>query len=349
MEEGTVVTDEDKAKRLLAGYKGVSERTKKRGKFDDSKLEEVEKYLQENKEDFGTQRPQADYNNKIRLEELEQALGKLKKSEVGPDGIPNWAYKNSTISLKAALLALFNLSFSKGQFPDSYRLADIVSLPKVGKDKTLPENYRPISLTNTISRIFESIIHKRLYAYCEINKVLPQTQFAYRKNRSSIDPLILITQDIKWGFKRSFTTRMIQLDITKAFDTVWLDGLRYKLHKIGLRNHLLTWLSSYIESRKYRVITPSVTEYVDFEDGVPQGSCLSPLLFTIFLSDIVNDLKCDHAEFADDFTLWKTVTKGRVDLEDIKHDLQVIEEWSSKWRISFGEKCSQTLFKTRNI
>ena len=340
-------TDKEKAQKLLHNYKGVSERTKVKGHFDDSKQAEVESYLRENTQDFGTSGPQTDYNSKLRPEELEHALSRLKKTAVGPDGIPNWAYKNASKSLKTALLTLFNLSFSTGCFPDSYRRADIVSLPKAGKDRTRPENYRPISLTNTISRLFESIIHKRLYAFCEIHRILPQSQFAYRKGRSSIDPLILITQDIKDGFKRSRTTRMVQLDITKAFDTVWLEGLRYKLHKIGLRNHLLKWLSSYIESRKYRVITPQVTGYVNFEDGVPQGSCLSPLLFTIFLSDISKDLLCEHAEFADDFTLWKTVSNNE-DVDAIKHDLKLIEEWSSRWRISFGDKCSHTIFKTRN-
>ena len=124
---------------------------------------------------------------------------------------------------------------------------------------------------------------------------------------SSIDPLILLTQKIKHGLKRSLCTNMIQLDITKAFDTVWLDGLRYKLHKIGLRNHMIAWLSSYVKQRKYRVITPETTKFEQFEDGVPQGSCLSPLLFTIFLADIINKLKCHHAEFADDFTLWRLI------------------------------------------
>ena len=68
---------------------------------------------------------------------------------------------------------------------------------------------------------------------------------------------------------------------------------------------------------------------------------------TIFLSDIAKELHCEHAEFADDFTLWKTISDDD-DLEAIKHDLKLIEEWSSKWRISFGEKCSHTIFKTRN-
>ena len=344
LKNGTIVTKEDKAQVFLDSYKKVSQRTKESETFDEHNKKYVEEYLLESKSDFDVDVPQVDYNAPLRLEELEFAMGKLKKSAVGPDGIPNWAYKNSPTSRRSAMLMLFNLSLSTGEFPQSYRFSDIVSLPKAGKDHTLPKNYRPISLTNTISRIFESIIHKRLYAYCEIHKVLPPTQFAYRHNRSSVDPLILLTQDIKAGLRRFFVTNMIQLDITKAFDTVWLDGLSFKLHKIGVKNHLLAWLSSYVSNRKYRVITPATTEFEEFEDGVPQGSSLSPLLFTIFLSDIVSKLKCKHAEFADDFTLWKTVNSELIASSEMQQDLDLIEQWSAKWRISFGDKCSQTLF-----
>jgi len=344
LNNGTVIDKKEKAEVFLKNYKEVSERTAKVGAFDEPHKLEVQQYLELHKEDFSVQPLQVDYNSKFRQEELEHALKRLKKSAVGPDGIPNWAYKNAPLSLRGALLALFNLSFSRGEFPESFSYADIVSLPKAGKDHTLPKNYRPISLTNTLARIFESVVHKRLYAYCEIHRILPPSQFAYRHNNSSIDPLILLTQDIKHGFHNSFATEMLQLDITKAFDTVWLDGLKYKLHKIGLRNHMLAWIASYVERRKYRVITPEKTEFEEFSDGVPQGSCLSPLLFTIFLSDIASQLRCKHAEFADDFTLWRTIDNKELAEEDLKHDLRVIEQWSAKWRISFGDKCSHTLF-----
>jgi len=340
LNKGAVTDKKDKANLFLESYQEVSRRTAL-GKFDEKHKEEVETFLAAKKSDFSTEQIQVDYNSEIREEELRQALSKLKKSAVGPDGIPNWAYKHASPSMREALLVLFNLSFIKGEFPESFRYADIVSLPKAGKDHTLPKNYRPISLTNTLARIFESIIHKRLYAYCENSNVLPPSQFAYRHNNSSIDPLILLTQDIKKGFHYSSATEMIQLDITKAFDTVWLDG---KLHKIGLRNHLLAWLASYIENRKYRVITPETTDFQEFQDGVPQGSCLSPLLFTIFLADIASELKCTHAEFADDLTLWRIIDKELEAEKDMQHDLKVIEGWSNKWRISFGEKCSHTLF-----
>ena len=224
-----------------------------------------------------------------------------------------------------------------------------MSLPKPGRDRTNPSGYRPISLTNTGARILEAIVHRRLYFYAETLGVLPETQFAFRKGRSHYDPLIILTQDIKHGFTSRYhsETVMVQLDITKAFDTVWLDGLRHKLHTYGIRGNLLRFLSSFIADRRYRVVTPDTTEYTEFDNGVPQGSCFSPLLFTLFPADCGQRLKCQHAEFADEFTLWSTAQDRRTAEAELQHDLEVIERFAKRWHITFGEKCSYTVFYER--
>ena len=343
--EGNITDPKAKAEQFLKRFRKVTERTKNSKDFDEAHRQEVLEYLEKNRTDFEVKELGfGDYNLPITEEEFHSALEKLKNTSPGPDGIPNWAYKHSSSSARKVILFFFNLSFSSGEFPNLYRKSDLISLPKKGKDLTKPGSYRPIALTNTLARIFEKIIQNRLYAHCESLDILPASQFAYRKNHSSVDPLILLTQDIKNGFEENHSTLMLQLDITKAFDTVWLDGLRYKLHKVGIRGPLLAWLSSFLKERQYRVLTPQATDYEPFSDGVPQGSGLSPLLFIIFISDMAEELHCQHAEFSDDLTLWTCIKDRAKAKTDLEHDLRAIERWSNKWRIAFGEKCSFTPF-----
>jgi hypothetical protein len=227
--------------------------------------------LTETKHDLDLSDDLAPYNCPITKHELESVLSKLKNSAVGLDSIPNWFYKSSSSSLKKCILELFNESFLQGSFPDQFKLANLVAIPKPRKKSSPPESYRPISLLNTLSRIFESIMQKRLYFYCETNSILPDSQSAYRKYNSCIDPLIRVTQDIHSGFNRRRTTVMVQLDFSKAFDTVWVDGLLYKLQQSGLQGKLPAWISSFLSNRKYRIVNPSPTTFREFPSGVPQG------------------------------------------------------------------------------
>ena len=202
-----------------------------------------------------------------------------------------------------------------------------------------------ISLLNTLSRIFESIMQKRLYYYCETESILPDSQTAYRKHNSCIDPLIRITQDIHSGFNRSCTTVMVQLDFSKAFDTVWVDGLLYKIQQSGLRGKLPDWISSFLSERKYRIVHPSTTTFRVFSSGVPQGSILSPLLFLIFVADCANSLTSLHAEFADDLTLWFSSYDDSDTFAVLNEDLKKLEEWAHRWGLTFSlTKCTYTVF-----
>jgi hypothetical protein len=257
-----------------------------------------------------------------------------------PDSIPNWFYGQASSSLKVAVLHLFSTSFTQGIFPSRLKLSNLIPIPKPGKDHTLPDGYRPISLISTLSRIFERIIHRSLTHYCEANNIL---QNAFRCHSSSIDPS-LSTKYIHTGFNRApqHPTVMVQLDTSKAFDTVWLAGLRYKLRQIGLKGRLLAWLTSFIENRAYRVVTPEITQYRLFTQGVPQGSVLSPLLFIIFIADCPAQLRAQHAEFADDFTLWNQGAELTDTLNVLQQDLREIERWAKKWRICFHQKNAPT-------
>ena len=197
-----------------------------------------------------------------------------------------------------------NASLAAGRLPDACKAGDIVPIPKPGRDHTLEKNYRPTSLLLIISRLMESMIHRRLYYWAELSAHIPSTQAAYRAYSNSVHPLIRLTQDIRSGFNTDKQTFAVRLDLKKAFDSVNGDYLCFVIHRMGLRGRMLAWVRSFLSGRHYRVIRPSTTEYVDFGIGVPQGSGLSPLLFILFISECSHLLHCSHAEYADDITLW---------------------------------------------
>ena len=239
---------------------------------------------------------------------------------------------------------LFNASFSTGIFPKICKLGDILSFAKKGKDRTLPKNHRPISLLVVISRIFESLIAKRLYFFMERAKKLAPTQYAFRKCKSKIDPLITLTQQIFCAFEWSELTVVCSLDITKAFDSCYHEGLIFQLHKDGVRGNMLAWIKSFLTDRYYRVVSPAKTPYQKFERGLPQGSPLSPLLFIFMISSLKDVITTSHVEYAGDITLWASGKTIEEAFKKLQEDLDRIEQWSKKWRFDFGDKCTYTVF-----
>ena len=154
----------------------------------------------------------------------------------------------------------------------------------------------------------------------------------------------MLTQSVQAGFTLSQRTVLVRLDIHKAFDKVWPDALRFRLHKLGLRGRMLAWITSFMQNRKYRVVRPATTEYTTFDLGVPQGSGLSPLLFNLFIAEISHLLHCDHVEFADDLTLYYSHWDDRTTIDLLNENLRTIEDWAQRWRVEFGDKNSYFVF-----
>ena len=139
-------------------------------------------------------------------------------------------------------------------------------------------------------------------------------------------------------------TFAVRLDLKKAFDSVNGEYLCYVLHKMNLRGKMLCWVQSFLSERKYRVVRPDTTEYVDFGIGVPQGSGLSPLLFILFISECSHLLKCSHAEYADDITLWYSHSCPHTIRAMLNEDLRTIEAWARSMRLQFGDKNEYFVF-----
>jgi hypothetical protein len=235
-------------------------------------------------------------------EEVRGIIGTLKvKKAPGPDKIPNTALKLLPDKAVVALTAIINASLRFCHFPSRWKSANVIFIPKPGKDLLFPQNYRPISLLSNVGKVLEKVILTRLVRATNENHVLPDEQFGFRPKHSTADQLIHVTEFISQGINQNESTGAIFLDVAKAFDTVWHDGLVYKLHTAGVSLAMVKLLNSFLEDRKFHAKIGNVLSTVrEIEAGVPQGSVLSPTLYAIFTADIPKPDETKIALYADD-------------------------------------------------
>ncbi|NQY31519.1 MAG: reverse transcriptase family protein, partial [Flavobacteriaceae bacterium] len=246
------------------------------------------------------------YDIMLTVKEIQRAVSNIKINAPGGDKINNWFLKNLPLDVLKILLFIFNKSYTEGEFPKVWKTADIIPIFKTGKDPKNPINYRPISLLSCLGKLMEKIIYNRLYWISEKCGFLSDEQCGFRQRKSTLEPLIRLTQDIHRGFSTKSSTYVVFLDISKAYDTVWKDGLRFKLYQKGVRGRLLLWISDYLANRKGRVkLNDCSSNLMNLECGVPQGSVLSTLLFILYIDDVRSEVKnCEISIFADDIAIW---------------------------------------------
>jgi hypothetical protein len=176
---------------------------------------------------------------------------------------------------------LFNILLINGFAPQDWREAIIVPILKPNKQPTDPLSYRPISLTSCLGKIMERVLNTRLNWHLETRNLLQPNQSGFRPNRSTIDHIIALENDVSTGFANKLPTYAIFLDIAKAFDHTSTDGVRYKLGKLGVKGNLLKWIKSFLSNRTAKVrVGNQFSEPRTLSKGVPQGAVLSPALLT---------------------------------------------------------------------
>ena len=268
----------------------------------------------------------------------------------GPDLISNKMLKRVSKTVAKPLCIIFNRSLQEGIFPDKWKQGNLVPIFKKG-EKSIPSNYRPVSLLSNLGKIQERIIFKHLYNHLYSNNLLYKYQSGFRPGHSTTYQLIDIFHHICQSFDAKQHSCMIFCDISKAFDKVWHRGLLFKLRQNGIKGKLLTWISNYLTDRKQKVqINSATSPFLTVNAGVPQGSVLGPLLFLVYVNDIAENLLSLVRLFADDSSLFFSATNLK-DIEGIiNHDLAFIASWAKKWLVDFNPiKTVAMLFSLRPV
>lgn len=265
----------------------------------------------------------------------------------GSDGITNKVIKLFPGSLIILMTAIFNASLSLNLFPHAWKEATVIGIHKPGKPASEPTSYRPISLLNILGKIYERIVYMRLKDFAESRSLLPNEQFGFRAKHSCVHQVHRIVEHISAGFQKSLYTGMLFFDVAKAFDKVWHNGLLYKLYQLGVPDRLVLIIRDFLSDRSFRYrIEGVLSSPRPIRAGVPQGSVLSPLLFTLFTSDIpVNKSKTKLALFADDTAIYYTGRSGDVISRSLQSAANALGAWFRKWRIEVNpEKSAAVLF-----
>ena len=282
--------------------------------------------------------------------EVEQTLKSLPLSKAaGPDLINNRLLKELAQPLSIPLCDLFNFSLRNGKVPIIWKQANISPIYKKN-DQSDVSNYRPISLLRTVGKALEKLVHKHIFNFFRDNHVITTLQSGFVPGDSTVNQLIDIYNTFCRALDEGKEVRAIFCDISKAFDRVWHKGLIFKLQSAGISGTLLNWFSDYLQDRKQRVVLPGAnSSWTSIKAGVPQGSILGPLLFLLYINDIVEDIHSPIRLFADDTSLYIIVDNPIQAAEQLNSDLLKIHLWATKWLVRFNPEKSESMLFSRKI
>lgn len=246
------------------------------------------------------------------------------------------------------ITTLFNCVLRTSYYPAQWKVSQIIMIPKPGKPPHEVTSYRPISLLPILSKLFEKLFLKRLAPILHDKSIIPDHQFGFRREHSTIEQIHRVINEIEDDIETSQYCSAVFLDILQAFDKVWHLGLLYKL-KVTLPQPYYLLLRSYLTSRIFQVkFEEQFSHFYDIHAGVPQGSVLGPILYSIYTSDFPISKHVLVATFADDTAILSSHEDPSIASQQLQTELNVVEEWLTKWRIKVSETKSVHLtFGTR--
>ena len=291
--------------------------------------------------------------NPISWEEVHVAIRRLCDGKApGPDGIQSDLLKIAGLGCEVALTELFNDIWKARKWPSAWRVANLIPLYKKSGPSIDPSNYRLLAMMDQLPKVFEKILDQRLRAWAERVGTLSDLQGGFRAGRGTVDQIFVLNEIITSRLERGLPTLTCFIDIAKAYDTVWRDGLWVKLQRAGCDEQTLDLLQIMYHSVVRRVmINGRVSSTFNVELGVPQGAVLSPLLYAVYIDGLHDALRKQGLGvwvygrlvpllfYADDIVLLASSEA------ELAAALRVVEGYARQWRFAVNHgKCNVLVF-----
>lgn len=281
---------------------------------------------------------------------IKHKIKNLKVSKVGGvDKLPAKFLVETSDSIAFPILKIFENSLRIGTIPMQWKMSNVTPIYKSG-DRSDPNNYRPVSLTCHICKIFESIIKDTIIGHLEQHDIIKANQHGFTKGKSCLSNLLSFLEFVSDNIDSHCPVDVIFLDFKKAFDRVPFNLLLHKLKSYGIDGCLLEWIGNWLCGRLQRVVLNGhASEWASVKSGVPQGSVLGPVLFSVFINDLGDDIISRILKFADDTKTFNTIN-NQADALKLQEDLVKINEWAIKWGMEFSNgKCKVMHFGYNNL
>lgn len=303
--------------------------------------------------------PTRRYNHAIHATSIENIKiiikSRANKKSMGFDEIPNAVIKKLGDNFVAVIATLINQSANICYFPLAWKSSKIIAVQKKNKPPKEPNSYRPIALLPCLSKLFECIIKDNIMDECDELQILPDDQFGFRPRRSTAHPLVKLQKDIINNFAKKTPTTAVAIDIAKAFDTVWTEGLIHKMlniYKFDFNTCRIIY--SYLTNRSFAVnINKSMSHLHTPKAGVPQGGVLSATLYIIYVADLphpphhINSIK--RLQYADDIFIYVSTRDLFGAKARIEQYISNVREYLHQWKLECSdEKCEAIIFKSTN-
>ena len=286
------------------------------------------------------------YNLPFSMEELENSISNSSPTSPGEDDIRYEMLSNLPECSKTFVLDIFNGFWKYHSYPSSWKVEVVVPALKPGKNPELPTSYRPIALTSCLCKVFERMVNNRLMWLLESKKLLTNRQFGFRKNKCTLDPLLMLSREIQNAMAIQNKTVGIFFDLEKAYDMTWRGGILKQLIEWGIGGNIYAFIEEFLTDRylKVRVGSELSKAYIK-EEGVPQGSVLSVTLFAIAVNSLMECIPpgVQGTLFVDDLAVYCSASTSLEACRKLQAAINAVTKWADSKGFKFSPQKSKAV------
>lgn len=278
--------------------------------------------------------------------ELRRAIPSNRQSAPGKDDICYCMLDNMDDRSLKIILKQINKVWELGEIPAAWKHSVIVPILKSGKVASDPSSYRPIALTSQLGKTMEKMVTERLSYYIESRDIFSSYQSGFRKGRNTMDSVLSLESKIRKAQTNKEIVIAVFFDIEKAYDMLWKEGLLIKLDKLGVGGKMYNWVLGFLFGRTIEVRVGKEYSLVYMvENGTPQGSVCSPILFNCMINDIFEEMAggVSKSLFADDGALWVRGRNQKFLQKKLLAAVDKVEQWANRWGFKMSVAKTQVI------